>query len=696
MKRISTLFSLLVLLAMLAQAQVAVVYDPEGNITHKFTSSEVSKIVWVDAIHPENVSLDVTEKQVLHRSTFSLTATVTPALAEDKSLSWSTSDASVATVTDAGLVTCVGVGSATITVATVDGHKTATCSVTVNPVLVTGVRLNKTKMLLHISNSETLTATITPENASDKSVTWSSDNPSVATVDANGRVSAVAEGLASIMVATADEKFVDYCIVTVSQHDYVDLGLSVMWAPYNIGATCPEEYGDCYAWGETATKSTYSWSNYTWCNGTSSSMTKYCTNSGDGTVDEKNVLEPEDDIATVLWGGSWRMPSLAELDELYTRCTWTWTDNYNSTGVAGYIVKSNVTGYTDGTIFLPAAGYYDTSRYDNGIYGGYWSGSLTDGQSDCADYMLFSSDKVATGSIYRYWGLSARPVYDDRIYVTGIELGETELAWSVGDAEKLDVTISPAYATRKEVTWTSSKPDVLSVDDSGLITALAVGSATITATTVDGGYEASCTITVSPYHEYVDLGLSVKWATFNVGATSQDMYGDYYAWGETDERDNYSYETYSWFNGSTYDINKYCTNENRGTVDGKTTLEPDDDVAHVLWGGQWRMPTEAEFKELYENCDRWPYKDYNGTGVAGHLFTSRKEGYTAKSVFLPAGSVKVDAKDVELDGWGFYWSSTLSQVSSDQAGCFVLYNNYDVSLMSRMRSDGCTIRPVRP
>ncbi len=87
----------------------------------------------------------------------------------------------------------------------------------------------------------------------------------------------------------------------------VDLGLSVKWAGWNIGATAPEEYGDYYAWGETTTKSNYSWSTYIWCKGNDSTITKYCTNSKYGTVDKRTILEPSDDVAYVKWGGSWRM-----------------------------------------------------------------------------------------------------------------------------------------------------------------------------------------------------------------------------------------------------------------------------------------------------------------------------------------------------------------------------------------------------
>ena len=110
-------------------------------------------------------------------------------------------------------------------------------------------------------------------------------------------------------------------------HEYVDLGLpsGLKWATCNVGASSPEDYGDYYAWGETETKSTYNWSTYKWCNGSSSTLTKYCTDSSRGTVDDKTTLDLEDDVAHVKWGGDWRMPTRQNYSELIYNCIWEWT-----------------------------------------------------------------------------------------------------------------------------------------------------------------------------------------------------------------------------------------------------------------------------------------------------------------------------------------------------------------------------------
>ena len=188
-------------------------------------------------------------------------------------------------------------------------------------------------------------------------------------------------------------------------HEYVDLGLpsGLKWATCNVGASSPEDYGGYYAWGEIEEKENYSWSTYKWCNGSDDTMTKYCTSSSYGTVDNQTALDPEDDVAHVKWGGTWRMPTEAEQDELRYNCTWTWTTQNE---VNGY----KVTGPNGNSIFLPAAGYRDrTGAYYRGIYGHCWS-SLSRNSSNNACFLYFCSDDFGWSYNNRYYGLSVRPV----------------------------------------------------------------------------------------------------------------------------------------------------------------------------------------------------------------------------------------------------------------------------------------------
>ena len=198
---------------------------------------------------------------------------------------------------------------------------------------------------------------------------------------------------------------------TANGHGYVDLGLpsGLKWATCNVGATSPKEYGDYYAWGETEPNTNYDWSTYKWCDGSETTLTKYNINSSYGTVDNKTVLELADDAARANWGGVWRMPTDAEWTELRENCTWTWTSDYNGTGVKGRIVTSNING---NSIFLPAAGSRDNDGLDlAGIYGLYWSSSLNMGYPDGALGVGFYSDGVYRGGSSRCCGLSVRPVF---------------------------------------------------------------------------------------------------------------------------------------------------------------------------------------------------------------------------------------------------------------------------------------------
>ena len=198
---------------------------------------------------------------------------------------------------------------------------------------------------------------------------------------------------------------------TENGYAYVDLGLSVKWATMNVGASKAEDYGSYFAWGETTTKNTYNWSTYKYCNGSSSTLTKYCNNSSygnNGFTDNKTQLELSDDAARVNWDGSWRMPTDAEWTELREQCTWTWT---TQNGKNGYKVTSKKSGYTNNSIFLPAAGYrYDSSLGYAGSYGDYWSSSLSTDDPYGAWYVGFDYSFVRRDGYYRYYGRSVRPV----------------------------------------------------------------------------------------------------------------------------------------------------------------------------------------------------------------------------------------------------------------------------------------------
>ena len=413
----------------------------------------------------------------------------------------------------------------------------------------------------------------------------------------------------SSTVSTTSSSATTTTIKMHNGHEYVDLGLSVKWATCNIGAYKPEDYGGYFAWGERTPKDTYDWISYKWCKGSSGTFTKYNDMGSSGRVDNKRTLDYEDDAARAYRGGSWRMPTDAEWTELRTKCTWTYT---TQKGVKGYKVTSNRNG---NSIFLPAAGHRVNSNiyYENN-YGYYWSSSLYANLPENGVTIDFSSTLVHGSSCYRCCGLSIRPVCQPS---------------------------SSSTTTASASLSTSSKT-----------------SSSATTTPTKGMHNG---------HEYVDLGLSVKWATCNVGATKPDSYGSHYAWGETKTKDRYS--SNNW--------------EGRYYTDKKLTQS--NDAANACWGGNWRMPTIGEFNELHRECDwKWTIE----SGIRGYRVTSRKN---RESIFLPAAGDYFGERLYDKEKKGYYWTSS---VSKNEPCEFYFHEKYVGSTTNQYGSAGKTIRPV--
>ena len=214
-----------------------------------------------------------------------------------------------------------------------------------------------------------------------------------------------------------------------------------------------------------------------------------------------------------------------------------------------------------------------------------------------------------------------------------------------------------------------------------------------------------------PYtSEAVDLGLSVKWATLNVGAVIQHDYGDYFAWGEVESKESYTWTNYLWGDGNDTSLLKYNNQQEYGIVDNNFELDPDDDPVQTKWGDGWRMPTEAEFMELanyewnselaqwseVENCT-WEWTSmFSSTKrefVNGYLITSKKEGFTDRSIFLPAGGCK-ESNTSCMDDFVCCWTSTLNS-DYPQTAITVLLGDGHVQRGYEYRCLGLTVRPVR-
>ena len=381
----------------------------------------------------EMISLNKTELQLGFYETFQLVATLRP---EDASaqISWTSSNEDVVLVSNgstpagdgsikpAGTVIAKNKEGQSIVTATV-GSLSASCTVTVTSgsiIPVQSISLNKTELNLQVGQQFELIATILPENATNKQVSWASSARSYQLSLADNGLSCVLGALAAceatITVRSEDNPAELYatCKVTVtggssgdSSEEVVDLGLpsGLKWRGWNVGASKPEEYGNYYAWAETSPKSNYNSSNY-----------KYpATNIGDGMIvyekydstpihgDGKTVLEPEDDAATANLGNGWRTPTFNEFKELREKCTWAWTTR---NGVNGMLV----TGPNGKSIFLPAGGWYDetTLNYKT-TYGSYWTAT---GSGDIAHAVDFINGYVDKAVLARSNGRSVRPVKD--------------------------------------------------------------------------------------------------------------------------------------------------------------------------------------------------------------------------------------------------------------------------------------------
>lgn len=486
--------------------------------------------------------------------------------------------------------------------------------------------------------------------------------------------------------------------------EYVDLGLSVRWALQNLDAVAPLYLGDYYAWAETSPKSNYNWNTYVWCDGTINTMKKYCDNSLMGYndfVDNIYNIEPVDDVAYRNMGKGWHTPSMSEFEELFDNCDWTWT---SENGIYGCLITSRVNGYNDRSIFLPASGNYTNSDLVNaGSIGYYWTNSLH--EHSLSYYIYFNSslfkkiDYEARGK-----GFSVRPVSSFNqsdissfnIVTNTIELfnGDTyQLDYNMKDNNERIITVDNV---KNDIIWSSSNPLIATVDNNGVVTAYSSGNVTINA--CYKGFNTSCSVAVIKHvKEAVDLGLSVKWATCNLGASSSEETGYYFSFGET-EQFNMDGKYKWWIRriDENSEIIKYC---NLGEE-----LEMEDDVAHVKWGAEWRMPTREEYEELVNNCN-WIFTTINGRN--GYLITSKIEGYKNNSIFLPVtgyydwGGEKINySGSFHDEEYGYYWTKQLLTADWWNANTYkaiafhISSGSKTVTDMSR--TNGLAVRPVCP
>ncbi len=505
------------------------------------------------------------------------------------------------------------------------------------------------------------------------------------------------------------------------------------WAECNVGASRPEEYGYYFWWGDTVgyTRSGGTWtddryySDVTWVSSTGRQMSSSpfgwdsCPTDSKsdselrsaGYIDSAGNLVAAHDAARVHWGGDWRMPTKQELDDLNNKCDWTWTTR---NGVNGYIVRGRG-GYASTSIFLPAAGNgRGSSLYYAGSYGLYWSSTPNSDYSSNAWSLSFNSSRFYRDyGRYRYRGQSVRPVRDAEGEVNTYTVtykpgangsGSQQMATK---AHGVALTLKGALFTRggyKQTGWSTS--------DGG---AKAYG--------LGASYTANAAITLYPYWT-ANSGSGTLggvqlwengpyWAECNVGASRPEEYGYYFWWGDTvgytrsggTWTDDWYYSDVTWVSStgrqmsSSSFVDSSCPTYGKsdselrsaGYIDSTGNLVAAHDAATAHLGAPWRMPTDAEFSALVNNCTTtWTTQN----GVYGRLVTG-KGAYANRSIFLPAAGSGYGSYLSGAGSHGYYRSSTpYSDGSSYAWSLFFFYSGY-FGRSYYYRCGGLSVRPVR-
>jgi hypothetical protein len=426
----------------------------------------------------------------------------------------------------------------------------------------------------------------------------------------------------------------------------VDMGLSVYWATFNVGANNPYEYGEYYAWAETEPKENYNARSYKYGISNFDKKTKYCFHEEDGIVDKKGILDLEDDAAHVNWGKGWRTPSKEEWEELNdtTKCIWDFL--VLEAGFVGYKVTSKITGNcillpltgqkAEKVLLFPLAGCYMTNEIYINTKPGMSSSSMRveNGlEFVCHGRNLPYKDRITTEravfhDFMRTVGLAVRPVTTTIAPQPSAckDIDKAALKRAKKDKELLQLQLK-TYGLKYDE---SPKGEVGSSKDGNKLAEAADAPVTKKVANTKSLTKASaadlCKI------EAVDLGLSVKWASCNVGASCVYEPGSHFAWAETTTKKNFDDSNYKWFDYVDGVFNKYCMDDNSPHYDGKSALEPEDDAAYVNMGKEWRTPTSEEWNELMDTTKcSWTWTTINE--MEGYEVTSN---VTGNSIFLPA------------------------------------------------------------
>lgn len=571
-------------------------------------------------------------------------------------------------------------------------------------VRVSSISLSPTAITLIEGESATITATVTPNNAENKAFTWSSSDNQIASVD-SGNVTGIKAGNATITATTEDGGKTASCTVTVLQNnapsvtigaDHISPVSAVLHGKANLGTTMASDVKIGFQYSKSA-GILPSNSTTIECEDVDANYNYTSTVSG---------LEPNTKYYFHSFIRQNGQDTYGETKEFTTKDAATMLETLEATEIEA--TRARLNAKFDLTDVMCSSKYYgffwgtsehSLSRYVNSkeIKENAFSASLTELQHK-TQYWYVAYIRLDDQTFYG----DVKTFTTDIIPVESISLSKTEFTFSrLGFTLYLNATVLPNNATYKNVNWISDNEDVVIVDTYGKVTTKGYGKATIKAEAQDdSGVFASCNVTIN--HDLgpipsgaVDLGLSVYWATCNVGASKPEEYGNYYAWGETEPKSEYTWINYKFrISGDNYQnvkLSKYNTQESYGAIDNKTVLDLEDDVAHVKLGGNWRMPTIDEWRELEDYCTWTWTNSYNGSGVKGRIIT----GPNGNSIFLPAAGCWEDANTLYVELYGNYNSSHLSTTDYSARTWGVGFGSSGFSMGgSADRSRGEPVRPV--
>ena len=495
-----------------ASGKVAALAVGTATITATTTNGMTATCaVEVKPIEAESVSLSQTTAAIKIGESVTLTATVAPDNTTDKTVTWSSSAPTIASVDASGKVTALAVGSATITSTTTNGM-TATCAVEVKLIEAESVTLSQTTATLTVDDNLTLTATVAPDNATDKAVTWSSSAPTIASVDASGKVTALAVGTTTITATTTNGKTAT-CAVEVKPIEAESVTLSQTTANLKVG--------DNLTLTATVTPATTTDKAVTW----SSSAPTIASVDASGkvtalAVGTATITATTTNGKTATCAVTVRARIVAATGISIDQTSAELTEG-ESLSLTATVSPANATGKTVGwTSNNPSVATVDATGEVSAISAG------------TATITASTSNGLTAACI-----VTVNPAVVD---ATGITLSKTTLTLTTGGTGQLSATVDPADATDKTVAWTTSKPSVATVDENGIVTAvrsesagavITVGTATITATTANG-LKATCRVTVRPRtatiagieHRitYADEGGGSTYATVTGGAADED------------------------------------------------------------------------------------------------------------------------------------------------------------------------------